>query len=598
MLIPRGEYPRPQFVREDWLCLNGEWEFEIDTGDDGLVRGMLHRSLKARIIIPFCPESVLSGIGNTDFMDAVWYRRTVTIPSAWAGRDLLLHFQAIDYDATVWVNAVEVARHRGGWCGFTCDLSGIPEAGKEITIVVRARDPRDKSKPSGKQSRELENRGCYYTRTTGIWQTVWMEPVPEIRLNRPRLTPDVTNGVIRLVQPITNSRPGTSLRATLRDTGVEICTASVPADTDFLPRLDLPIPLDRRRFWEPGSPHLYDLRIELLNADGDLIDHATSYAALRSVTIDGIAVKINGKAVFQRLVLDQGHYPDGILTAPSDEALREDIELGMAAGFNGARLHQKVFEERFLYHADSLGYLVWGEFGDWGIDRDNPPATYITQWLEMLQRDYSHPCIVGWCPLNEMIEPISDRITELTELTRGMFLATKAMDTTRPVIDVSGFSHRLRETDIFDIHDYTQETEEFRKRIAQRLQDRSFVDEYAGAQSVPYAGQPCLISEFGGIWWNEPAARTAATGYDRSESWGYGRKVRNIEEFYDRFEKLCNALLDDPRIFGYCYTQLTDVFQEQNGIYDFSRREKFDTSRIAAIQRRPAAIEKNGCKKR
>src|SRR5262245_49621225 len=384
MTIPRREYPRPQFARADWLCLNGEWQFEIDSGDSGLERGLVERELTGRITVPFCPESELSGVGNTDFLEAVWYRRAIAIPSEWAGRRVLLHFQAVDYDATVWADGAEIGRHRGGFTPLTCELPG-DVAGKTVTIVVRARDDHRPPQPRGKQSQRYGNYQCMYTRTTGIWQTVWLEPVPETALRRPRITPDVANSRFRLTQPLSATRPGLTLRATLRDEHGVVCSASCAADADLAPQLDLPIPTDRRRLWSIDDPHLYDLEIALLDGD-TIVDRATSYAGLRGVTIAGKAIKINGQTVFQRLVLDQGYYPDGILTAPSDEALIRDIELSQAAGFNGARLHQKVFEERFLYHADRLGYIVWGEFPDWGCghygpieDHQQPGVTYVTQ---------------------------------------------------------------------------------------------------------------------------------------------------------------------------------------------------------------------------
>ena len=264
-----------------------------------------------------------------------------------------------------------------------------------------------------------------------------------------------------------------------------------------------------------------------------------------------------------------------------------------AAGFNGARLHQKVFEERFLYHADRLGYLVWGEFPDWGCGgfgpRENhqqPTASYITQWVEAIQRDYSHPSIVGWCPLNETWQPITDQITVLDDVTHGMFLATKAMDLTRPVLDASGYSHRVPEADIYDCHDYEQDPDIFKAHHEGLAEGQPFVNEaYGSAISLPYAGQPYFVSEFGGIWWN-PQARPG------DDSWGYGDRPTSLDEFYQRFEGLCSPLLGNPAMFGYCYTQLTDVFQEQNGIFTFDRQAKFDLERISRIQKARAAIEK------
>lgn len=600
--VPRSEYPRPQFARDEWLCLNGVWQFEIDQGDSGLERGLLERNLVGEIVVPFCPESQLSGIENHDYLDAVWYRRTVDVPATWQGRRVLLHFQAVDYDATVWVNGSEVGRHRGGFSPFTVDLGDV--AGETLTIVIRARDGHDSPQPRGKQARKFGPSGAIYVRTTGIWQTVWMEPVAEIALERPRITPDVANSLFRLEQPISNSRPGLKLRATISDGDGEIARAEVAADMDLAPRVDLAIPEARRRLWSIDDPHLYDLQIELIDADGTVLDAAQSYAGLRSVSIDGKAIKLNGEVVFQRLVLDQGYYPDGIMTAPSDEALVRDIELSRQAGFNGARLHQKVFEERFLYHADRLGYIVWGEFGDWGCNQMGPldgehqlPGPgYITQWLEVLARDYSHPCIVGWCPLNETWQAITDHITVLDDVTRGMFLATKAMDATRPVLDASGYSHRVPESDVYDSHDYAQDPETFRSHHAELATGDPYVNAPAqwglparfggdAAWSIPYRGQPYFVSEFGGIWWNPDAQ-------EDEDSWGYGERPKDIEEFYDRFERLCAILLDDPNMFGYCYTQLTDIYQEQNGIYGFGREVKFDMERIRAAQQKEAAIER------
>jgi beta-galactosidase/beta-glucuronidase len=591
IMIPRNEYPRPQFQREQWSCLNGEWQFEVDHGDSGLERGLKERDLTDKIIVPFCPESELSGIGNTDFMNAVWYRRTVLIPDNWQGKNVLLHFQAVDYDTTVWVNNIEVKRHRGGFTPFTCDLQGIANPGEEILIVVRARDPKNMTKPGGKQSLRYENHACYYTRTTGIWQSVWLEPVPEIYLKRPRITPDVGNKCFHLEQPVSMNRPGYELRAELSYDGKIVSQATTPADTDLAARAILQLSDKDVHFWEPGKPELYDLKLELLNESGIAVDAAKSYCGLRSVAIDGMKVKINGKSVFQRQVLDQGYYSDGILTAPTDAALEDDIKLSIDAGFNSARLHQKVFEERFLYHADKLGYLVWGEFGDWGV-RENlaqsdaffnqPYAAIITQWLEVLERDYSHPCIIGWCGLNETREDITDKIQAQDDMTRGIFLAAKAMDTSRPVLDASGYAHRVLESDIYDCHDYAQDPAILTKNQAGLADGKPFQN--APHWNLPYKGQPFFVSEFGGIKWSLEFT-------DSKESWGYGDTPKSLEGFYSRFEDLCNVLLDNPNMFGYCYTQLTDVFQEQNGIYTFDRKPKFDNDKLRKIQQRIAKIE-------
>ena len=609
--VPRPEYPRPQHVRRDWLCLNGTWQFEIDQGDSGIDRGLIGRSLKDRITVPFCPESKLSGVGNTDYLNAVWYRRDVSIPKGWKGNRILLHFQASDYDTFVWANGTEVGRHRGGMTPFTCDLTDVAVPGEKVTLVVRARDNARESMPSGKQSWVFANSGCHYTRTTGIWQTVWLEPVPlRAHLLRPKITPDVANRRFCLEQPIAGAQAGLVYRARLLDRKGVVSEAVCACGDGLYPRLDLPVPAGRTRLWSPEDPHLYDLDLELVDAKtGAVVDGVRSYAGLRSVFIDGYAVKLNGRAVFQRLVLDQGYYPDGILTAPTDAALVRDIKLSLAAGFNGARLHQKVFEERFLYHADRLGYLVWGEFSDWGLNgrapvrewqvqpdgkvvragnhngQDHPPSI-VAQWLEAVQRDSNHPSIVGWCPLNETLRRQDERITHHDDVMRALFLATKLADSTRPVLDVSGYTHVVPEADICDAHDYEQDPKIFKKRHDGLLRDRPYERDEIWMKSIPWRrGQPFFVSEFGGIQWSPGAKPGDAV-------WGYGNRPKTLEEFYRRFEGLCAALLDNRRMFGYCYTQLTDVYQEQNGIYTFDRKTKFALKRIRAAQERKAAIER------
>lgn len=597
--LPRPEYPRPQFTRDAWLNLNGEWQFELDRADTGLERGLRDRELTARITVPFCPESELSGIGETDFLEAVWYRREVTVPAEWTDARVLLHFGAVDHDTTVWANGVEVARHRGGFTPFTADLDEVAVPGEELTLVVRARDSRHGVQARGKQATWYANTHCHYTRTTGIWQTVWLEPVPRaVALKRPRITPDLASGTFFLELPLTGNAPGHRVRATLSDEQGTVVTAEARADLDLSPRLALPVPEDRQRVWSPGDPHLYDLVLEVVDAEGAPVDRVRSYAGLRSVSVDGKRLLLNGEPVFQRLVLDQGYYPDGLMTAPTDADLVRDIELGLAAGFNGARLHQKVFEERFLYHADRLGYLVWGEFGDWGCevgvrdDNQRPDASFVTQWLEAVERDYSHPSIIGWCPLNETYQHLHDRITQLDDVTQAMFRATKLADGTRPVIDASGYAHRVPETDVYDSHNYEQDPAAFAKAMRGLAENRPFVN--AGPEgrpwSVPYAGQPYFCSEFGGIWWDPDAAAEVA-GDERDESWGYGERPRTAEEFIERFIGLTGVLLDDRDMFGYCYTQLTDVFQERNGVYRFDRSEKVETALLRDAQLRDAAFE-------
>ncbi len=603
--IPRPEYPRPQFVRNEWLNLNGVWQFEIDQADTGWERGIMDRPLQSQITVPFCPESTLSGIGNTDFLEAVWYRRQVTVPPEWGEKHVLLHFQAVDYDATVWIRKeggrwIEVGRHRGGFSPFTCNLKDTLRGGDNFEICLRARDPHVPPQPRGKQSQRYENYGCFYTRTTGIWQTVWIEPVPNTYLGRPRITPDLTNSAFYLQQRVSSQEEPLFVSAKLSFGDTLVAANESPIGAAMTASLAFPVALEHLYPWSIESPHLYDLSIELKNSDGVVIDSIRSYAGLRDITIEGKAVKLNGQVIFQRLVLDQGYYPDGIMTAPSDEALIKDIEISQAAGFNGARLHQKIFEERFYYHADRMGYLCWGEFPDWGCRGAWPNEeqlyhgiTFAAQWIEVVERDYSHPCIVGWCPLNETYQELRDEIVELDDASRAMYVATKAADRTRPVLDASGYSHRVPETDIYDCHDYDQNPRGFARNHAGLKDGQPFLN---GPRDRPwnitYRGQPFFVSEFGGIWWNEEIAQQALIEGYTETSWGYGQRPRTKEEVYKRFEGLTKVLLDNAHMFGYCYTQLTDVYQEENGIYDFNRKPKFDIERIRKAQLRKAAIEK------
>ncbi|WP_245866509.1 glycoside hydrolase family 2 protein [Diaminobutyricimonas aerilata] len=604
--VPKPEHPRPHLVRDRWLTLNGEWQFEIDRGDSGIHRGLRERELEGRILVPFAPESTASGIGDVDFLHAVWYRRTVTLPTEWAGDDVLLHFGAVDHDATVWVNGVEVARHRGGFSSFTANLAGVAAPGDEATIVVRARDTPQGPQARGKQAVRYLNTDCHYTRTTGIWQTVWLEAVPRTHVRQVKVTPNFAAREFAVVVPLAGDPAGRDdlrVRVTLADDRGTVVERTVDATLDMAPTLTLVVPDDRVRAWSPADPFLYDLEVAIERADGSTVDRVTSYAGLRSVSVSGTQILLNGERIFQRLVLDQGYWPDTLMTSPSDEATVRDIELALAAGFNGARLHQKVFEERFYYHADRMGYLVWGEFGDWGAagvgpshDHQHPDASFITQWLEVLERDHSHPSIVGWCPLNETYQHIGDEITDLDDVTHGMYLATKLADPSRPVLDASGYSHRVRGADVYDSHDYEQDPAGFLRNQEGLKDGRPWTNDHEGrAISIPYAGQPYFVSEYGGIWWNASLAdagpRPSSSDPDRDTSWGYGDRVRDLDEWYERFQGLTDVLLDDPRMFGYCYTQLTDVFQEENGVYDFDRTPKFDLERVRAIQQRRAAFE-------
>ena len=500
--IPRKEYPRPQFVRENWMNLNGTWAFEIDNGRSGEARGLqkVGTALSGEITVPFCPESELSGVQHTDFMYGVWYKRTVTVTEKQLKGRAVLHFGAVDYCAKVFVNGKLAGTHKGGYVSFEFDVTALLKAGENEIAVYAEDNTRDRLIPSGKQSEQYNSYGCFYTRTTGIWQTVWLEFTPKAYISR--------------------------------------------------------------------------VQYYVAFAFGE--DNVTSYFGLREVRLDGHKFRINGRSVFQRLVLDQGFYPDGIYTAPSDEALENDIKLSLAVGFNGARLHEKIFEERFLYHADRLGYIVWGEFPNWGLDSSYADSVYgiLPEWTEEIRRDFNRPAIVGWCPYNETWD--TDGRKQFDDALDIVYRATKALDPTRPCIDTSGNYHVA--TDIFCVHDYEQNPEIFKEHYDKLMTEGTLFDNHAHRQT--YKGEATFVSEYGGIQWSQ----------DES-GWGYGTGPKTEEEFLTRFKGLTDALLDNSEMFGLCYTQLTDVEQEQNGLYTYQRKPKFDPAFFHGVLSRKAAIE-------
>ncbi len=585
---PRPEYPRPQFVRDSWINLNGEWNFAFDFGKSGEQAGWhSDPNFDQKITVPFCPESVLSGIGHTDFIPACWYARSFTVPSEWAGKPTVIHFGASDYDTRVWINGIPVGRHYGGSASFTFDITPALSDGENLIVVCTQDDLRSGIQPGGKQCKDLNSRGCHYTRTTGIWQTVWLESVPEINLHSLRIVPDLDGSRFILTPSLSQDARNTTIRAVLLDGANEAGGAEAPA----LNGGTFSLRLKDAKPWTLEDPHLYDIRIEL-EADGQVIDSIHTYAGLRKFHIEGNRFFFNNESFFVRFVLDQGFYSDGIWTAPSDEALKKDIQLSMDVGFNGARLHQKVFEERFHYWADKLGYLTWGEFYDWGLDMSQPQANYNQQqeWSEIVMRDRNHPSIVAWTPFNETIGNARNAFEAHRRTVDETYALTKRLDPTRPVNDASGYVH-VR-TDIYTVHDYEQQINVFAKKYETVSPDNADSHRQHEDLSVPYAGQPYVVDEYGGTWWNEDEAEKAkAQDADREGSWGYGKRPTDIEEVYDRIGKLTRVLTDNPNIAGYTYTQLTDVEQEQNGIYHYDRSPKFDADRLKKAFEASAAIE-------
>ena len=461
-MIPRSEYPRPQFVRDSYLCLNGEWEFEPDISGSGKSRKLYEaEKLSGKILVPFCPESSLSGVHQTDFLNCVWYRRTVSLPENWNTGRTLLHFDAVDWKSTVYLNGKEALTHIGGSTPFTVDVTDYVENGCVTVTLCAEDDVRGPAIPGGKQSEQYHSHGCFYTRVTGIWQTVWMENVPDTYIDYVKYYPDVMNGTILIEAKVIGKG---ELQATAYYEGRNMGSAARRSRGGLI---QMEIPLKETHLWEPGCGRLYDITL------GYNEDRVKSYFGMRNISLEGMRFCINGRSVFQRLVLDQGYYADGIWTAPSDEALIGDIEKSLAMGFNGARLHQKVFEPRFLYHCDRMGYMVWGEFGNWGLDHSLPGAVhhFLPSWCEEIERDFNHPAIIGWCPFNETWDVNGRR--QYDGNLKLVYETTKRLDPTRPCIDTSGNYHVI--TDIFDVHDYEQNPSLFKERFDRLMTNGTFL---------------------------------------------------------------------------------------------------------------------------
>src|SRR3954447_7366988 len=588
---PMIDHPRPQMTRAGWEDLGGTWAFAFDDAAVGISEHWQRRDdvFDRTIQVPFPFESPASGIDDTGFHPVVWYRRTIEAAAA-PGRRGLLHFGAVDYRAHVWVNGVAVAYHEGGHTPFTADItSALHPSGPQV-VVVRAEDsPGDLRQPRGKQDWQREPHAIWYDRTSGIWQPVWLEEVPECRVRWLRWRPDVDRRSIDVaVRVRTDGRRGLRLRVVLRRAG-EVLADDVYAvhrgevqRTIMLPENDMSLG-HSDLLWSPEQPNLLDATVTLLDDDG-VVDEVGSYTALRSISASRDRLLLNGRPYFLRLVLAQNFWPESHLAAPDDEALRREVQLVKDLGFNGVRLHQKVEDPRFLAWCDRLGLLVWAEM----------PAAYefstttierlTREWLEVLERDASSPCVIAWVPVNESWGvPALERAPAQEDLVRALYHLTKALDPDRLVIGNDGWEQPV--TDVVTVHDYTASGAVLRQRYGDR---QSLEHTLAHTQPayrlvlLPGAARnetPVVISEFGGI----------SLDVDDRDSWrGYGA-VRDAEQLLAGYADLVGALLASPAVMGFCWTQLTDTQQERNGLLTAERQPKAPIERIRAVTTRVSA---------
>ncbi len=583
-------HPRPQLTRSRWSDLCGPWQFAYDDDDRGLREGWQHRTdvFDRTIQVPFPPESAASGIGDRGYHRVLWYRRTFRAERDPGGR-VLLHFAAVDHSAQVWVNGRLVAVHEGGQTPFSAEISSALEGNGEQVVVVRAQDdPLDLEQPRGKQDWEPRPHAIWYDRTSGIWQPVWIEPVPATRVHELRWTPDLDQALLRLDLRLvrTDARP-LHLHVVLTQHGELLADDLVAVRgervTHDFPLAQTDITLARNRvLWSPETPNLVEASLRLLDGDA-VVDEVDSYTAMRSISASERRILLNGRPYFLRLVLDQGFWPQSHLAAPDDDALRRQVELVRELGFNGVRLHQRIADPRLLAWCDRLGVLVWAEM----------PAAYefsprmierlTREWIEVLHRDASAPCIIAWVPVNESWGvPGLEHSPAQRDLVRALYHLTKALDPGRLVIGNDGWEQIV--TDVITVHDYSARGAVLQRRYGS---PSDLADTLARTQpgyrsvllpGIDWGTQPVVLSEFGGI---------ACTSED--DDWHGYAAANGPQELLERYRALVDALLDSPGIAGFCYTQLTDVQQEKNGLLTEDRQPKIDPAVLRRINRRPAA---------
>ncbi|MEG1752913.1 MAG: glycoside hydrolase family 2 TIM barrel-domain containing protein [Christensenella sp.] len=579
------DYPRPQFVRESWENLNGTWNFAFDDEEVGFALNWKKGLPKAKTIqVPFTYETKASGIGDETVHGCVWYSRSITLVQEQTDSErIFLHFEGSDYQTTVWVNGVQVGTHMGGYSRFSFDISHAVTAGENI-ICVQVRDSLNPRQPRGKQRWRGENFGCWYVQTTGIWKTVWLETVAPSYIKNAKITSNVQAATAEIEFDIAVDHTD----GYVLETQVSFGKTPISTTTTRVLQKQFKITVDMQcmnetewglYLWTPETPNLYDVEFRLLR-QGDAVDTVKSYFGMREIRIDGCNILLNGTPLYQRLILDQGYWKDSHLTPPSEAAVIEDIEKIQQMGYNGIRKHQKTEDERFLYWCDVKGLLVWGEMASFYAYCDEAVEAFTEQWIQVVRQNYNHPCIITWTPINESwgVPQIKTNAAQQC-FTQAIYYLTKSIDATRPVIVNDGWEHTV--SDIITLHDYEEDGHLFSERYLNHIEDilnngqHHNLSRTAFADGFHYCGQPIIISEFGGIAYNND-----------DSGWGYGNKVETEQEFLTRFNSITTAIKKLPYCCGFCYTQVTDVQQEINGLMDIERNFKVDSKIVQQINMR------------
>lgn len=571
------EYPRPQFVRDNWLNLNGEWNFSFDDKNLGEKEEWFKKfNSEIKIIVPYTYETKMSTIEDESHHSTVWYNKELEIHAN--DKRKLLHFEGSDYKTKVWVNSHYIGEHKGGYAAFKFDITDYICSGRNV-ITVKVEDQKDCLQPRGKQRWTNENFGCWYVQTTGIWKSVWIEEVSNTYLEKVKITPDIDNHSVEFFSCIENIdiSDNVTLKCKIYLEGAEISSHSI---NNICKYNSFTIDLSNNTkpwciaLWSPQSPKLYDV-VFTIEKNGIVIDKVESYFGMRKVSIENGQVLLNNRPIYQKLILDQGYWKESHLTPPSEEAIIKDIDLILEAGYNGIRKHQKIEDRRFLYWCDKKGVLVWSEMASQYSFNDIGVSMFIQEWMEIIEQNYNHPSIITWVPFNESwgIEYIySDKNQQ--KFTEAVYNLTKTFDLMRPVIVNDGWEHTV--SDIITLHDYDDNIMRFTERYADKNAILSNevpfnMDRFAFADGYKYNGQPIIISEYGGIAFSDEGG------------WGYGKQMKDEDEFIERFDKITSSIKEIPYVCGYCYTQITDVQQEVNGLYTEERKAKVDIKKIKRI---------------
>ncbi|RJE90339.1 glycoside hydrolase family 2 [Paenibacillus sp. 1011MAR3C5] len=575
------DYPRPQFVRDEWTNLNGEWAFGFDDANIGESEGWpwQFRGDKT-IIVPFSYETEASGIGEQAHHRQVWYQRMIDIPEDQAGKSVMLHFQAVDYIAKIWVNGRYVGLHQGGYSAFSFDITPYVVYGGSNSVTVKAEDSMDAAQPRGKQRWTKDSFECFYVQTTGIWQSVWLEYVHPVHIEAVKMTPDIDTRKLLLEYQVQGDLASGDIRVEtiislkgnrIKHMSLVIDRPWLQLDVDLLHEMNGPWKMS---YWTPATPHLYDIEFVLYKGE-EKLDHVYSYFGMRKISTREGQILLNNEPIYQRLLLDQGYWPESHLTPPSEEAILQDIDAILAMGYNGVRKHMKVEDPRFLYWCDVKGLLVWSEMAATFEFNDHAIQRFTGEWMEIVRQYYNHPSIITWVPFNEswgIMNVAKDRRQQA--FTESIYHLTKSFDPMRLVVSNDGWEHTI--SDILTLHDYVESGEEFRQRYSDKeniVGNRIAFNnkKYAYADGYRYSGQPVILSEFGGV------------AFKNDAGWGYGNQESTEESYLSRLKELHEAVKATDYIVGYCYTQITDVQQEVNGLLEENRELKVPLEAIKEL---------------